>query len=155
MTSTPLFGGIGRALSHRQFFLLWWGHGTITTGRWMYKVAIGWLTWELTQSTVWLGIVAFADTFPLVIMSIVAGVWADRVGYLFIMRLGQTVMVLAGILITVLAFTDALEIISIVLVTLVIGTSEATTQPARISIVHQLVPKEDLAAAIAREFGHL
>ena len=58
-------------------------------------------------------------------------------------------MVLAGILITVLAFTNALEIISIVLVTLVIGTSEATTQPARISIVHQLVPKEDLAAAIA------
>ena len=110
MTSTPLFGGIGRALSHRQFFLLWWGHGTITTGRWMYKVAIGWLTWEMTQSTVWLGIVAFADTFPLVIMSIVAGVWADRVGYLFIMRVGQT---------------------------------------ARISIVHQLVPKEDLAAAIA------
>ena len=149
MTSTPLFGGIGRALSHRQFFLLWWGHGTITTGRWMYKVAIGWLTWEMTQSTVWLGIVAFADTFPLVIMSIVAGVWADRVGYLFIMRVGQTVMVLAGILITVLAFTDVLEIISIVLVTLVIGTSEATTQPARISIVHQLVPKEDLAAAIA------
>ena len=149
MTSVSLFGGIGRALSHRQFFILWWSHGAHTTGRWMYKVAIGWLTWELTQSTAWLGIVAFADTFPTVIMSIVAGVWADRFGYLPIMRLSQTVLVLAGALIAVLAYADALGIGSIVALALVIGTSEAITQPARISIVHRLVPKEDLAAAIA------
>ena len=145
---TPL-GGIGRALSHQQFFLLWLAHGTNTTGRWMYKVAIGWLTWELTQSTTWLGIVAFADTFPMVLMSIVAGAWADKFGYLPIMRLSQAVMVLAGIIITVLAFLDVLQINSIVLLTLIIGTSEAITQPARISIVHHLVPKEDLSAAIA------
>ena len=149
MNSRAFLGGIGSVLSHRQFFLLWLAHLTNTTGRWMYKVAIGWLTWELTQSTAWLGIVAFADTFPMVLMSIVAGAWADKFGYLPIMRISQAFMVLAGIIISLLAFLGVLQISSILLLTLIIGTSEAITTPARISIVHHLVPKEDLSAAIA------
>ena len=115
----------------------------------MYKVAIGWWTWELTQSTSWLGVVAFADTFPMVIMSIVAGVWADKYGYLLIIRLSQSVMVAAGFLIAYLALTNELNILWIVVLTIFIGTAEAITAPARISLVHQLVPKTDLSAAIA------
>ena len=149
MFSSSLFGGIGRALTHRQYRLLWFSNATNTSGRWMFKVAIGWLTWEMTQSTSWLGVVAFADTFPMVLMSIVAGAWADRFGYLFIMLLSQTVMVIAGMIISTLAFLDSLNIVSIIILTFIVGTSEAVTTPARISLVHRLVPKEDLSAAIA------
>jgi hypothetical protein len=39
----------------------------------MYRVAVGWLTWELTESTIWLGIIAFAESFPLVMFSVLAG----------------------------------------------------------------------------------
>ena len=48
----------------------------------MYRIAVAWLAWELTKSTVWLGIVAFAESIPLVIFSVVAGAMADRVGYI-------------------------------------------------------------------------
>ena len=56
-------------------------------GRWVYRVAVGWLTWELTESTSWLGILALADTFPMVVLSVIAGaigtlvwIWAQRLG---------------------------------------------------------------------------
>ena len=56
-----MFGGIGRALSHRDYCIYWTSNGINTIGRWMYRIAVGWLTWELTESTTWLGIIAFAD----------------------------------------------------------------------------------------------
>ena len=68
-----MFGGIARALSHRDYLLYWSSNGVNTIGRWMYRIAVGWLTWELTESTTWLGIIAFAESFPLVVFSVLAG----------------------------------------------------------------------------------
>ncbi len=68
---TRLFGCIGTTLSHPELCNYWIGISAAIIRRWMLKVAIGWLTWELTKSTVWLGIVAFADTFPLIVRSLV------------------------------------------------------------------------------------
>ena len=42
-------------------------------------MAAGWLAWELTESTSWLGIVAFADALPMVVLSIFAGAVGDSV----------------------------------------------------------------------------
>ena len=86
MSFNNVFGGIGRALSHPRYRLLWWSNGINTIGRWIFKVSMGWMTWEMTGSTAWLGIVAFADTFPMVIMTILAGVWADRIGCLRLIK---------------------------------------------------------------------
>ncbi|MFP6711053.1 MAG: MFS transporter [Rhodospirillales bacterium] len=93
MAENSFFGGIGRALSHPGYRLMWWSNGINTTGRWLFKVSLGWLTWELTGSPAWLGIVAFADTFPMVIMTIIAGAWADRFGHLRLIRLPRAEIV--------------------------------------------------------------
>ena len=77
-----MFGGISKVLSQRDFAIYWSSNGVNTVGRWMYRIAVAWLAWELTKSTVWLGIVAFAESIPLVIFSVVAGAMADRVGYI-------------------------------------------------------------------------
>ena len=76
-----MFGGIGRALSHKEYRRFWIGNFLSTVGRWMYRMSVGWLTWELTESTSWLGIVAFAEIFPTVLLSVFAGAIADRIGY--------------------------------------------------------------------------
>ena len=144
-----LFGGIGRTLSHSGYFLLWWGNGTNTTGRWLFKVSLGWLTWQLTESPAWLGIVAFADTFPMVIMTIIAGAWADRFGNLYLLRLSQMLVTVGGGITAILALTGILDIFYIVLLSAFVGTAEAMTIPPRMSYIHHLVPKKDLAAAIA------
>ena len=40
------------------------GNGLSLIGTWMQRIAVGWLTWELTHSPAWLGIMAMADFAP-------------------------------------------------------------------------------------------
>ena len=72
MNIQGLLGGIGQALSNPKFRLLWWTNTVNSTGRWQYKFAVSWYTWETTKSPALLGIVAFADTVPLVFMTVIA-----------------------------------------------------------------------------------
>ena len=91
-----MLGGIERVLSQRDFAIYWASNGVNTVGRWMYRIAVAWLAWELTGSTVWLGIVAFAESIPLVIFSVVAGALADRIGYIRITILAQMATAVAA-----------------------------------------------------------
>lgn len=35
------------------------GNLVLTTGLWMQRIAVGWVTWQMTRSEAWLGAVAF------------------------------------------------------------------------------------------------
>jgi len=144
-----LLGGIGRALSHKAFFLLWWSNGIITSGRWMFRTALGWITWELTESPWWLGALAFADTIPMVLLSIFAGAWADRFGNLIVLRMSQALLVAVATLMSILALQDSLNLIYILFFAFWIGVADAITTPARLAMVNHVVPRPDLSAAIA------
>lgn len=143
------FGGIGRALSHRDYCVYWTSNGINTIGRWMYRIAVGWLTWELTESTAWLGIIAFAESFPLVVFSVLAGAIADRIGYIRITVLAQTATVVVAVVFAGLTLAGLITIELVLISALLIGSLESLTTPARMALVHALVPKEDLSAAIA------
>lgn len=144
-----MFGGIGRALSHRDYCLYWASNGITTIGRWMYRIAVGWLTWELTGSTTWLGIIAFAESFPLVVFSILAGAIADRIGYIRITILAQTATAAVAIVFAAVTLFGSITIELVLISAVLIGSLESLTTPARMALVHALVPKQDLSAAIA------
>jgi MFS family permease len=144
-----MFGGIGRALSHRDYCIYWTSNGINTVGRWMYRIAVGWLTWELTESFTWLGIVAFAESFPLVVFSVLAGAIADRIGYIRITILAQTATAIVAAGFAVLTLAGIITIELVLISALLIGSLESLTTPARMALVHALVPKQDLSAAIA------
>ena len=63
---------------HRNFRLYMTGHVLSVIGLWLHRVAVGWLTWELTGSGAWLGAIAFADLAPGVVLGPIAGALADR-----------------------------------------------------------------------------
>ncbi len=146
---TRLLGGAGRALGIPLFRTYWLGHSLATIGRWMYRTAIGWLAWELTHSTTWLGAVAFADLVPTVALAIFSGAFADRFGFMRIIRLSQ---ILAGVLTAFLAFLILMGWINIALlivITMCFGSAESLGQPARMAAVNAMVSKRDLSSAIA------
>ena len=149
MSLNALFGGIGRALSHPTYRTYWAGQGINSIGRWMYRTAIGWLTWELTESTSWLGIVAFADAIPLVFFTLIAGALTDQYGYFRIMRIVSfAATVLAAIFAALIVFGH-INIWWVLILSLALGSCEAITYPARVAAVNALVPRADLAPAIA------
>ena len=149
LSLSAVFGGIGRALSNRDYRRYWTGNSLNTVGRWMYRMSVGWLTWQLTESTSWLGAVAFADTFPMVIFSIFGGAVADRVGYMRVVRICQLATAFFGTVFAALTLGGLITIELVLVLTLMIGSLDAVTTPARMSMVHSLVPRADLSAAIA------
>ena len=54
------------------------GNGVSLIGTCMQRIGVGWLAWELTHSGLWLGIVAFADFFPVLLLGAITGAAADR-----------------------------------------------------------------------------
>lgn len=125
------------------------GHTLAAVGRWMKRTAVGWLAWELTKSTSWLGIVAFADLAAMMLFVILSGAIADRVGLMRIVKLSQILSGLLAMLFAALIFTDLITIEAVIVLSLLFGAAEALSQPARLAVVHAMVPREDLSAAIA------
>lgn len=149
MNISFLFGGIARALATPGYRNFWAGNAISNAGRWAHRVAVGWLTWELTESEAWLGIVAFADLFPTAVVPIFAGVFADRIGLVRLMRFTAFSSGIIAALFAGLIAIDQINIMVIVILSALIGTLEAGSGPARITIINNLVPREDLSAAVA------
>src|SRR5215210_1474707 len=68
-----------RSLAHRNFRLFWTGAFLSNVGTWMQAVAQGWLVLQLTDSPFWLGVDGFMATAPGLLLTLLAGVFADLV----------------------------------------------------------------------------
>ena len=72
-------GALLRALAAPNFRNFAIGSGCSMIGTWTQKLAVGWLTWKLTESGTWLGVISFADILPGVALLPLTGAVADRV----------------------------------------------------------------------------
>ena len=140
---------LGRALKNRDFAIYTAGNTISLIGTWIQRLATGWLTWELTKSGAWLGIVAFADLFPTIVVGPIAGAAADRWNRLNVTRTTQSLLLCQSAILFVLTATGHITISALVVLTAVGGVISAFNQPARLALVPSLVPRSDLVAAVA------
>jgi MFS family permease len=143
------FERILRALRNPNYGIYTAGNAISLIGTWMQRVAIGWLTWQLTESGAWLGIIAFADLFPSLIVSPIAGAAADRWDRLRVTRVSQAVSMLHSFVLFGLVAAGLITIELLLALTVILGVVVSFTQPARLALLPSLVPREDLSAAIA------
>ena len=125
------------------------GNAVSLIGMWMQRIAIGWLTWQLTESGLWLGIVAFADFFPVLLLGLIAGAAADRWDRLRVVKTSQAISMVQATILFVLTATGHMNIGLLVTLTALQGAVVAFNQPARLALVPSLVSSADLASAIA------
>jgi predicted MFS family arabinose efflux permease len=116
---------------------------------WMQRIAVGWLTWQLTGSGFWLGIVAFADFFQVVVIGPIAGTAADRWDRLKVVKISQTISLVQATILFLLTVSGHMTITLLVVLTAFQGAVVAFNQPARLALVPSLVPHADLATAVA------
>ncbi len=153
MSRSSLFGGAGRALSNVNFRRYWLGMSVSTAGFWGYRVAIGWLVWELTYSTFWLGLVVFAEMVPMIILGPLGGVVVDRHGALRVSRLAQTGWGLAIGLLAALTLLDLVDKETLLALAVLQGCVSGFSNASHLALVAKLVGPEDLAAAVALQAG--
>ena len=138
-----------RVLRHRDFALVELAGWFSGAGMWMHRIAVGLLTWELTSLWIWLGIMAAAEALPIIVCAPIAGTYADRYDRRRLAIIVQFfVMAVTGLLAAVVLL-DLINIYLLVLLTVLHGVTSSFWMPVRLAIVPNLVPREDLTAAIA------
>ena len=136
-------------LRNANFGLYSAGSAISLIGMWMQRIAIGWLTWQLTESGFWLGVIAFADFFPVILVGPIAGAAADRWDRLKVVKISQTISLLQATALFALTASGHINIGLLVALTAFQGFIVAFNQPARLALVPSLVPEADLASAVA------
>ena len=114
---------------------------------WMYRMAIGWLVWNMTHSATWLGIIIFLDNAPAIFVSPWAGTLADRVDRLKFLRITQALLLLHAAALSALIMLDLITIGYIAGLTLYFGCVTAAQIPASQAVVPNLVTRETLTSA--------
>lgn len=138
-----------QAFRSRDYSIYCLGSSLTVIGLWMQRIGVGWVAWELTESPTWLGIIAFAELFPVVVLSPLAGTLADRVDRLAIARIAQCLNMIQATILTVLTLTGTLTVWYLLGLALWTGIVVSFWQPARMALIPNLVEKEDLASAVA------
>src|SRR5882757_4062709 len=112
MSIASLFNSplIALPLRNANFGIYSAGSGVSLVGMWMQRIAIGWLTWQLTGSGLWLGIVAFADFFPVLLIGPIAGAAADRWNRLTVVKTSQTISLVQATALWSLTVADHMSI---------------------------------------------
>ena len=115
----------------------------------MQMLVVGWLTYELTQSAFWVGVVSGARGVPMVVLPFFGGVVADRMDRRTLLWITQVSQALLGLALAILVAADLAQVWHFATLALLASIAGAFDQPTRQAIVPALVPREDLRKAIA------
>ena len=138
-----------RAFRHRNFAIVEGAGWLAGAGVWFYRIGLGVLAWELTKSGFWLGVIAIAEAGPGILISPIAGALADRHNRLVMARVVQAAMMFVTALLAIMTFAGLVDIWTLTGFAVLHGICAGYWTPVRMSLVPNLVPREDLSAAIA------
>src|SRR5262245_17082904 len=134
---------------HATFAILWVATVVSNVGSWMYSAASGWLMTDLDPSPLIVALVQVATTLPLFLFAFPAGALADIVDRRKFLILAEILTAAISALFAAIVWFGAATAANLLLFTFLIGAAGAMTSPAFQAIVPQLVPKQDLSAAVA------
>lgn len=137
------------SLRIRDFRLLWMGQVGTSMGQWMDQVTQGWLIYQITGSALQLGLATAARGLPILLFGIIAGVVADRSGRKKQLIIAQTINAIDNIILATLVLTHQVQPWHIYLAGFLNGTVQAFQQPARQTLISDIVGTKHLLNAMA------
>lgn len=139
-----------RALRYRNYRLFFSGQCISLIGTWIQQVAISWLIYSLTKSPLIMGVIMFVSYIPSLFVSPFAGVIIDRINKFRALILTQTFFMIGAFVIAALTLSGVVQVWHIVVLSILMGITNAIDVPLRQSFVVQLVDDtQDLSNAIS------
>jgi MFS family permease len=138
-----------RALRNPSFRTYWIGNLVSQMGSWVQMVARPWLVYEITHSTAALGMIAFLGAIPLLFLSLLGGVLADRTDRKRLIVVTQMLYMLLAFVLAALVWLKLVQVWQVALLSLLGGIVTAYDMPARQAMVTDMVGRDDLMNAIA------
>lgn len=137
------------SLKYPNYRLWFFGQLISLVGTWTQTTAQGYLIYQLTKSPEYLGYASFANGLPSWLFTLYAGAIADRVPRRTLMVITQCSMLVLAFVMAILTFTSSIQWWHIIILTFLLGVSNAFDAPARQAFVLEMVDREDMTNAIA------
>ena len=138
----------GSSLRVRNYRLYFVGQSVSVAGSFMQTLAVSFLTLHLTGSGTDLGVVAAARLLPFVLLGPVGGVIADRAEKRRLLYVTQTSQGIGAIAFAVLEWEGVMTYPLLIILSLLLGCLTVLDNPARQSLIADLVEREVLANAV-------
>jgi len=136
-------------LRHRSFALVWTAALVSNVGTWMETVAVGDLVAQRTGQAGWTAIVAAAAFLPMGLLGPIGGAIADRLDRRRFVIVTTLLQALCAATLTLLAATDHASPGAVAAVVFVAGGVAGVGFPAYTAMLPDLVPRDDLLAAVS------
>ncbi|MBK9710377.1 MAG: MFS transporter [Kouleothrix sp.] len=150
MTATSARRARYPALHHRNFTLIWSGMLVSNMGTWMQNVAQSWLIYKLTgNNLLYLGWLGLSFAIPMIVAPPLGGALADRVDRIRLLYVTQTCSLLLAAALALLTWSGAIRPAHILVTTFLGALLLAFDNPARQSLIPELVPRADLLNALS------
>jgi MFS family permease len=139
-----------RSIENRNYRLYFLGQMVSVLGTWLQSVAQAWLVYRLTGgSPLQLGLVVFVGQAPLLLLSPLGGLMADRYPRRWLLVRTQAASMLLAFLLAALTLGGHIRVWQILAIAAVQGMINAVDVPTRQALVSMMVKAEDLLNAVA------
>jgi MFS family permease len=138
-----------RALHHSDYRRFFTAQLVAQTGTWMQTVAQSWLVLQLTSSPFKLGLIGSLQFAPILLFSLASGALADRVRRRRLIVFAQTAQGCQALGLGALVFSGHVEYWHVVILAFCSGLINVLDQPARQSLVAEMVGRNDVGSAVA------
>ena len=144
-----LFSRYLDALSYRDYRTLWTANMSSGAAAWALIVARGWLAYQISDSSLLVGVVTFAAMIPRVLVTPFTGYLSDRFDRRTVLASMFAVNMVHNLVLAVLVLFGDIEAWQLIVLSLVNGSARAAQLPAGQALIPNLVPKHLLLNGIA------
>lgn len=136
------------ALKWPPFLLYFCANGAAMLGQWMLRLVLGWMAWNLSESTFWTSLVVLAIWSPAGLLGPFIAVYAEN----WPMRLACfiCIAVTASLCLSIwlIQVTVGHSLVSVLGLAIILGLIIAVYHPIRLVFVSLVVPKEYIKSAV-------
>lgn len=130
-----------------RFFII--GHFLSFTGSWVYNTAVTWLVYDLTRSSLYLGIFSLANSIPAILVTLLSGFIIDRFDRKKLMSLLLFLSILPSFLLGVLTQSSLVNFTYVLFLSLIASSISAVDAPLRQVFISEIVPSNYLTKALS------
>jgi MFS family permease len=138
-----------RTIENRNYRLYFFGQMVSLLGSWLQSVAQAWLVYRLTGSSFQLGLVVFIGQVPLLFLSPIGGLIADRYPRRWVVVATQAISMLLAFVLAVLTLWGHVQLWEILALAGLQGIINAVDVPTRQALVSEIVDTDNLLNAVA------
>ena len=134
---------------YKVFTVLWVATVVANIGGWMYSAACGWLMTDLNSTPLVVSLVQVANSLPVFLVAIPAGALVDIVDKRKFLILGEISVSVISTVFAAMVWLRLVTPTSLLVFAFLVAAANALTAPGYQAIVPMLVPRPDLANAVA------